>query len=257
LALIATAIGPLFGVPAVLAQSVTITGQVATSGYVSIGNASFNTPTVTAASFSPSSDLSPAPPDAPNNVPMAGYQGGVFVNGANPKMVYFPWMVANGGTTWQDTIKDGIPQSVILEYTPGGSGITQFNTNPSDNWKFFNMNTAAIGWFSYGTTQAGNAAPNLPAGYQGGAVDANGYVYPAPIGTPGTDCPDGGSSPCGGGAAVLPCFRHKSSGFHASSCGYCRAFSPAGPRLLRRCITGPPAAMPGLDGIAEVTDASC
>src|ERR1700691_358340 len=65
LALIATAIGPLFGVPAVLAQSVTITGQVATSGYVSIGNASFNTPAVTSAFYAVSANL--GPPDAPNN----------------------------------------------------------------------------------------------------------------------------------------------------------------------------------------------
>jgi hypothetical protein len=45
---------------------------------------------------------------------------------------------------------------------------------------------------------------------------------------------------------------------HASSLNrYCRAFCPDGPRLLRRCKTGPRVAMPGLVGIAGVTDASC
>jgi hypothetical protein len=152
----------------------------------------------------------------------------VFVNG---KMVYYPWMVANGGTTWQDTIEDGIPQSVILEYTPGGSGITQFNTNPDGNWKFFDMNQTppAISWYTQGcgtgiNPACPNPAPNLPAGYQGGTVDPNGYVYPAPIGTPGTGCGTDGGSPCGGGA--YPVFIQYNSAYDMTTAGAYQTFVP-------------------------------
>ena len=181
-----------------LAQSVTVTGQASITGSFAIGNASFtplNAPAVTSMGFSPSTltDLPVVTLPSGANVPSAGDQSGAFVNG---EMIYYPWMVANGGSNWQEQIEFGIPQSVILSYTPGMPGISQFPT--TSNWSFFDL--SLLNWYSKGAPQGSNPVANKPAGYQGGAVDSYGFVYPAPIGSAGTGCGTGGTQPCGGGA---------------------------------------------------------
>ncbi len=118
-------------VAVMFAQSVTVTGQASITGNFAIGNASFTpltAPAVTSMGFSPSSALTGLPKVELSDtllVPSAGYQSGAFVNG---EMIYYPWMVANGGSNWQEQIEFGIPQSVILSYTPGMPGISQFPT---------------------------------------------------------------------------------------------------------------------------------
>jgi len=52
-------VGSLFGASVVFAQSVTITGHAATSGYVIIGNASFSTPAVASEEFRRQFNIAP------------------------------------------------------------------------------------------------------------------------------------------------------------------------------------------------------
>jgi hypothetical protein len=95
-----------------LAQSVTVTGQASITGSFAIGNASFtplNAPAVTSMGFSPSTltDLPVVTLPSGANVPSAGDQSGAFVNG---EMIYYPWMVANGGSNWQEQIELVLPR---------------------------------------------------------------------------------------------------------------------------------------------------
>ncbi|MGO4881678.1 MAG: hypothetical protein ACLP59_12750 [Bryobacteraceae bacterium] len=100
-----------------------------------------------------------------SQAPSVGYQDGAFLE---DKAIYFPWQVSNGGTTWVEVIKNGIPQSVILSYD-ATSGVAGFN-NPA-NWTWFDLST--LDWAGKGTV------PNSPAAFQGGTVVGN-IVYPAP-----------------------------------------------------------------------------
>lgn len=163
--------------------------EVRTGGGVS---GSFNILPMTITSFTPTTANLPGLPTVETSagpVASVGYQEGKV---ANEKTVYFPWQVSNGGTSWLSDISDGIPQSVILSYdaTQGINGFANAGA-----WTYFDLST--LSWYSKGTVQPGNTDngigyPNLPAGFQGGAVAGN-MVYPAPkAGGPG---PNGGGGP--------------------------------------------------------------
>ncbi|HTT65434.1 MAG TPA: hypothetical protein VMG35_26475 [Bryobacteraceae bacterium] len=167
--------------PSVMSDSVTATtGGGQTTGLFNILPMSIN-------SFTPTPFNLPGLPTvdtAAGPMPSVGYQGGFVVNG---QAIYFPWQVQAGGTSWVNDIQNGIPQSVILSYNTNG-GLAGFN-NPA-NWNYFDLSTLA--WYSQGGIQGNNALPNLPAGFQGGAVSGN-MVYPAPKG--GHPGPNGGAGP--------------------------------------------------------------
>ena len=102
-----------------------------------------------------------------------GYQDGVFINGT---VIYFPWQVLDGATTWLDAIHNAIPQSVMLSYS-AGAGIDGFD-NPS-KWSWFDLRT--LPYEGKGTIQPGNLDYNLPVGFMGGTIVGN-VVYPTPNG---------------------------------------------------------------------------
>ena len=148
---------------------------------------SFNILPMTITSFMPDTSNMPGIPTVSTVngiVPDLGYQEGKVMNG---KAIYFPWQVANGGSSWIEDINDGIPHSVILSYdaTQGVNGFTN-----AANWTYFDLST--LSWYSKGGLQPGNLLPNLPAGFQGGAVQGS-MVYPAP--KAGAGGPLGGGGP--------------------------------------------------------------
>jgi hypothetical protein len=133
-------------------------GTTTLSGYPTITYTNQNNPPVTASSV--------------------GFQDGAYVipkavNGSSlpPKTIYYPWQLQTGGSTWIQSIQDGIPQSVMLSYN-SSAGVAGFS-DPS-NWTWFDMATS-LSWLGKGTL------PNTPAGYTGGAVAGN-MIYPAPDG---------------------------------------------------------------------------
>ena len=138
-------------------------------------------------SFTPTTDNLPGLPTvetAAGPTASLGYQEGKVING---KAIYFPWQVPNGGSTWVSDISNGIGHSVILSYD-ATQGINGFAN--AANWTYFDLTT--LPWYSKGSIQPGNQLPNLPAGFQGGAVQGN-MVYPAP--KAGSGEPYGGAGP--------------------------------------------------------------
>jgi hypothetical protein len=108
----------------------------------------------------------------------AGWQNGVFVTpksggGATlpSTVVYFPWKVLNGGTTWKQEIENAIPHSIILSYD-ASAGATGFSN--SSHWSYFDLST--LNWQGKGTL------PNVPESYTGGTAAGN-IVYLSPDGT--------------------------------------------------------------------------
>ena len=141
--------------------------------------APFNVAQTVTNSFSPGSDTLPGLPtvtitnqDGSTSVlDSIGYQDGAFING---QVLYFPWQVLTGGSTWLQAIANGIGQSVMLSYN-ASAGVAGFN-DPA-NWSWFDLST--LPYAGKGVIQTGNLGYNVPAGFMGGTTVGN-VVYPSP-----------------------------------------------------------------------------
>ena len=99
-----------------------------------------------------------------NTYPAIGYQGGAGLPIQNGRITYPPYQTLAGGTSWTGAIAAGVPNSVVLQYTPG--------TFPNvGSWSWFDLKT--LSWTPR------NGQPSEPSGFDG-AVNVGNYLYFVP-----------------------------------------------------------------------------